>query len=126
MMGEDPVKHAETLHADMVKMIPDLAPLKITHCWYGLTGFTHDFIPHIGEIEGIHFSVGYCGVGVPLGSYLGTRLGHKILGSGPELSATPLDSVKFPTEPIPGMRDLYVRLGTAWLNFRDWWDLRSR
>lgn len=126
MGGDDPEKHAETLHADMVDMIPQLAPLKLTHCWYGYIGFPHDFIPHIGEMDGIHYSAGYCGVGMCMGSYMGTRLGHKILGSDPSLSATAMDSIRFPTIPLSPIRDFYTRLGVAWFNIRDWWDVRSR
>lgn len=126
MGGADAVKHAEILHADMVKFAPELASVKISHCWYGIIGFSHDFVPHIGEMDGIHYSAGYCGIGVAIGSYLGSRIGHKILGSDPSLSSSALDGVKFPVGPVPrALRGAYMRAGLTWIGLRDWWDLRS-
>jgi glycine/D-amino acid oxidase-like deaminating enzyme len=127
MLGNDPVKHAQILHADMVKMIPELAPLKITHSWHGLIDFSHDFAPHIGQMDGIYYAAGYCGVGMALGTYLGTKLANKILGARGELAATAIDSLKFPKEPMLGpFRDLYAQLGSKYMELRDWWDLRER
>lgn len=122
MMGNDPEKHAATLHADMARLIPELGGLKISHGWYGYTGFPYDFVPHVGERDGVHFAVGFCGVGMTVGSWLGTRLAHKILGSPDHLSATPLDRLTFPTEPFPGIRDIYTRAGVTWLGLKDWFE----
>lgn len=122
MMGSDPERHAATLHADMARLIPELESVRITHSWHGYTGFPFDFVPHVGERDGVHFAVGFCGVGMTVGSWLGTRLAHKILGSPPALSATPMDHMTFPTEPLPGIRDIYTRAGLTWLNFKDWWE----
>jgi glycine/D-amino acid oxidase-like deaminating enzyme len=120
MMGNNPERHATALHADLVKLMPELAPLKITHCWYGLTGFAYDLIPHIGEIDGIHYVLGLAGIGMSVGGWLGSQVGHKILGATQGESSFGLDSVRTPKEPIPGQ--LYARLGVLWYATRDWWD----
>lgn len=125
MGGDDAVKHAKALHTEMSELMPELSFLKFTHCWYGETGFPHDFVPHVGTLDGIHYLMGYCGRGMALGTYLGNRLAHKILGSDPDLSRTPLDDLKFPVEPVPGfLRNAYLKTGLKWTNFKDWRDLR--
>lgn len=127
MMGNDPVKHAKKLHQDMVAMIPELAHLKMTHCWYGQIAFPRDFTPHLGEENGIHYAAGYSGVGMCYGTYLGNRLANKVLGKPQQESGTALDSLTFPKIPGPSaFNAAYSRMGIEWYNLRDWWDLRSR
>jgi len=107
-------------------MVPALAGLKITHCWFGQIGFPRDFTPHLGEVDGVHYAAGYSGVGMCAGSYLGNRVANKILGKPAAESVTALDRLKFPKIPGPSFfTPLYSRLGIEWYNLRDWWDLRQ-
>ncbi|MDQ6433211.1 FAD-binding oxidoreductase [Mesorhizobium sp. LHD-90] len=127
MMGNDPEVHARKLYQDMVAMVPELAGIKLTHCWYGVIAFPMDFLPHVSKVDGIHYIVGCCGVGMCAGTYLGNRIGNRILGAPQADSATAVDDLRFPRIPGPSaMNRLYSRLGIEWYNLRDWWDLRQK
>jgi len=124
MKGDDPEAHAAILHDDMARLIPALAPLRMTHCWFGRMGFSFDLIPHIGTHNGIHYALGFCGVGMTLGSWLGNRLGRRILGASED------DAAVLAREPFSGR--FWYRGGTlamaaamSWIDLKDRWETRS-
>ncbi len=71
---------AERLHMRLMRIFPELSDLRFDHVWTGKCGGTFDLYPHIGEHEGIHFAVGYCFAGVPMGTLFGQKLARRILG----------------------------------------------
>jgi glycine/D-amino acid oxidase-like deaminating enzyme len=78
-----PIAHDETarrLRAMMLLVFPQLAEVKISHCWGGFVGFTFDFLPHAGQKDGVDYAMGYCGSGVAMGSWLGHRTALRMLG----------------------------------------------
>jgi glycine/D-amino acid oxidase-like deaminating enzyme len=91
----DPRLSAPALHAEMVRIFPELAGVRISHSWLGFVAYTFDTLAHTGAEDGIHYAAGYCGSGVSMASYLGTRLGQRVLGR-PE-GRTALDDLPFPT-----------------------------
>lgn len=95
----DPKVSAPRLHAHMTSIFPELAATKVTHSWMGFVAYTFDTMPHLGRMtDGIHYCAGYCGSGVSLASYFGTRIGQQVLGK-PE-GRTGLDGLSFPTRPF--------------------------
>ena len=68
------------LHNDLVRVFPELSDTKVTHSWFGTVAYTFDELAHTGCHDGIYYSMGYCGSGVSMASYLGMRLGQKVLG----------------------------------------------
>ncbi len=111
------------LHARMVRALPDLAGVKIGFGWTGHCAGTFDFMPHIGERDGIHFALGYNFAGLPIGTHFGTKLARRILGQ------EGADSV-FERASFPGHR-LYrgSASGNAWfvplaMRVFDWKDAR--
>ena len=74
-------------------IFPQLGSTRLSHAWAGSVAFTFDELPHIGEHDGVHYSMGYCGSGVSLATWFGRKIGLKVLGS-PE-GRTPLDGVPF-------------------------------
>jgi glycine/D-amino acid oxidase-like deaminating enzyme len=114
------VGKARALHAVMTEVFPDMKEVKITHCWEGQTGFTFDELPHIGIHDGIHYAMGYCGVGLPMGTYLGHVLGLKVLGS-PE-GRTPFDGQHFPARPYYQNKPWFLPFLITYFNSIDWWD----
>ncbi|HEY2889130.1 MAG TPA: FAD-binding oxidoreductase, partial [Dongiaceae bacterium] len=95
----DPKVSAPRLHAHMTRIFPELAATKISHSWMGFVAYTFDTLPHLGRMkDGLHYAAGYCGSGVSLASYFGTRLGQQILGKAE--GRTALDGVSFPTRPF--------------------------
>lgn len=81
-----------SLRNSFLEVFPQLCNFDIEYAWSGLVGFTRDFLPHLGNHEGIHYALGYNGGGVAIGSYLGACLAKNILGN---------DSKKLPIEGRP-------------------------
>ncbi|MFV2032406.1 MAG: NAD(P)/FAD-dependent oxidoreductase, partial [Gammaproteobacteria bacterium] len=76
----DPVKSAPALRQEMLRIFPQLEDVQLSHAWMGFVGFTFDFLPHLGEQDGLFYAMGYCGSGICLASYFGNRLGMQVLG----------------------------------------------
>ena len=72
--------HARFLHAMMVDRLPDLRGIKVAYSWSGRIAFTLDSIPHVGEQDGVFFSLGCNGSGVAMMTYLGNYLGERVAG----------------------------------------------
>lgn len=94
----DPRVSGPKLHADMAAIFPELASVKISHSWCGLVAYTFDELMHVGQHDGMHYAMGYCGAGVGTASYFGMRVGQQALGL-PE-GATALDGLEFQTRPL--------------------------
>ena len=93
----NPLKSAPRLHAEMTRLFPDLKRVRVSHSWMGFVAFTFDRLMHTGTHDGIHYAAGYCGSGVGMASYLGMKLGLKVLGRPEGKSA--FDGLPFPTRP---------------------------
>jgi len=73
---------AVQIRNDMLEVFPQLAGYSIDYAWSGNLGFTADSMPVIGQNEGIHYAMGYCGHGVGMSTYLGFKLADMVLGKG--------------------------------------------
>ena len=119
------VSHAETdprvsgpkLHAEMTWIFPELAQTKITHSWVGFIAYTFDELAHIGERDGLHYAMGYCGSGVGMASYLGMRLGQQVLGL--KEGGTALDGVRFQTRPFYTGNPWFLAPSIRYYRWRD-------
>jgi glycine/D-amino acid oxidase-like deaminating enzyme len=94
----DPRQSGPRLHAEMVRIFPELAPIRISHSWMGFVAYTFDEMMHAGVHEGVHYAMGYCGSGVGMAGYLGMRIGQQVLGL--KEGATAFDNLPFPTRPF--------------------------
>src|ERR1041385_3203487 len=63
-------RSAAILRKGMVKVFPRLKDTKIEYAWGGALDFCFDTMPHCGQINGIHFALGYAGHGVAMATYL--------------------------------------------------------
>ena len=70
----------------------------VSHSWMGFVGYTFDHMPHTGDKEGVHYAMGYCGSGVSLSSYFGTKLGQRLAGLSK--GNTVLTELTFQTRPF--------------------------
>ncbi len=114
----DPRVSAPRLHAHMTRIYPQLATAKVTHSWMGYVAYTFDTLPHLGRQEdGIHYCMGYCGSGVSLASYFGTRVAQQILGK-PE-GRTALDGVQFQTRPFYNGDPWFLGAAITYYKLRD-------
>ena len=110
-------KSAPLLLKDLKRVFPDLPELKISHSWMGYVSYTFDHLPHTGSEDGLYYSMGYCGSGIALSSYLGMKLGKKVIGDND--GATAFDSLKFPTRPFYNGRPWFLPAVVELYKFRD-------
>jgi glycine/D-amino acid oxidase-like deaminating enzyme len=94
---QDPLACVARLKSMMTRIFPQLSSARIDHAWVGWVAYTFDTMPHLGEREGIHYCMGYCGQGVPLAPYFGMRIGQQMAGLA--RGRTALDGLPFPTRP---------------------------
>jgi glycine/D-amino acid oxidase-like deaminating enzyme len=111
---------AERLHAALLRILPDLAGVRLSHAWTGKCAGTFDLYPHIGVHDGIHFALGYCFAGVPMGSWMGLKAALKIMGAAD--AGTAFDSLPFRTLPLYTGNPWFVPLV---MKYYDWQDRRS-
>jgi glycine/D-amino acid oxidase-like deaminating enzyme len=94
---KDPLACVPRLRRMMERILPQLKSVAVTHAWVGWVAYTFDTLPHLGQHEGVYYCMGYCGQGVPLAPYLGTRIGQQMLGL--REGRTALDGLPFPSRP---------------------------
>ncbi len=94
----DPKKSAVRLHDELIRLFPKLTGTRVSHSWVGFVAYTFDETMHVGNDEGLHYAMGYCGSGVGMASYLGMRIGQQAVGLAE--GATAFDGLAFPTRPL--------------------------
>ena len=110
-------RKARRLREAMVAIVPALGDVKISHCWTGKTAFTFDMMPHTGSHEGVEYAMGWCGSGVPMGTYLGHKTALRVLGDAEAGSA--FDGRPFPSKPFYTGRPWFLPLAVAWNKRKD-------
>lgn len=105
------------LFADMCEVFPQLAAYGITHSWMGRVAYTFDELAHTGVHNGVHYAMGYCGSGVSMASYLGKRLGQKVLGLAD--GKTAFDGLTNPTRPFYNGNPWFLPATVAWYRRQD-------
>ncbi|MET9833963.1 FAD-binding oxidoreductase [Streptomyces sp. NPDC006385] len=102
------VKSGDILKREMAEIFPQLADVRIDYVWGGMVGFSWDRLPHAGEADGakgLYYSMGYCGHGVQMATYMGRAVAEMMDGKP---DANPLRGLGFPKVPVPFYN------GTAW------------
>jgi glycine/D-amino acid oxidase-like deaminating enzyme len=108
---------AKILHGFLCGVWPQLRGYRISHAWKGFVGFTFDFLPHMGEEDGIHYAAGCQGAGVGLMTFLGRQIGLKLLGQ--QLQPCGFDGNAFPTLPFYNGRPWFLPAVGGYYNLRD-------
>jgi len=86
--GLDLEESAADLRRQLLGHFPDLEDVEITHAWGGKLGVPFDLIPHMGQIDGVWYALGYAGHGVGLSTLMGHELAGMLLGEEPPSSFT--------------------------------------
>ncbi|MEM7221793.1 MAG: FAD-binding oxidoreductase [Pseudomonadota bacterium] len=113
----DPKVSGPRLKAELAHRFPELAEVGLSHSWAGTVAYSFDQIAHCGTHEGIHYAMGYCGSGVSMASYLGMRMGLRVLGRAEGRSA--FDDLPFPTRPLYSGTPWFLPAVVAWYRWRD-------
>jgi glycine/D-amino acid oxidase-like deaminating enzyme len=88
---------AARLHRFLTHLIPSLEGTRITHGWKGNVAFAFDFLPHLGQHDGVHYALACNGGGVVMMTHLGRRAARAIAGRENRPSA--FSRLPFPTMP---------------------------
>jgi glycine/D-amino acid oxidase-like deaminating enzyme len=113
----DPAISGPRLHDSMCRIFPELRDYGVSHSWSGTVAYSFDELAHTGIHEGVHYAMGYCGSGVSMASYLGMRLGQKVLGL--KEGQTAFDGLSFPTRPFYTGKPWFLPTVVAWYRWND-------
>lgn len=113
----DPRSSGVRLRRDLVRLFPELAAVRVSHSWMGFVAYTFDTLAHIGRRDGLHYAMGYCGSGVSMAAYLGTRVGQQLLGR--REGRTALDDLRFQTRPLYNGKPWFLAASVAFYRWRD-------
>jgi glycine/D-amino acid oxidase-like deaminating enzyme len=112
----------EILRREMIRVYPQLKDAKVEYVWGGTLDFAFDMMAHVGELDGMHYSLGYAGHGVALGTYLGMKAAEGILAGN--VKDNPFAKFDFPGAPL-GLyngRPWFLPFASAWYKILDWLD----
>jgi glycine/D-amino acid oxidase-like deaminating enzyme len=118
VIGADLAAMAAALKAKLVHMLPKLGDVELTHVWTGRCAGTRDLYPHLGQEDGIHYALGYCFAGIPMGTYFGINLARRILGE--DKGGSIFWQRKFAAIPLYRGNPWFVPLAMRWYSRHDW------
>lgn len=113
----DPVRSAPKMRQQLIRLFPELSEVRLSHSWMGFVAYTFDELMHVGEEDGLFYSMGYCGSGVGLASYLGMRVGKQVLGQ--KDGYTPLSEATFSTRPFYSGTPWFLAPSVLYYSIRD-------
>jgi glycine/D-amino acid oxidase-like deaminating enzyme len=108
---------AAILRRGMLSVFPELESVPTAFAWGGTLGFTFDLYPHAGQLDGIHYAMGYAGHGVALATYLGQQLAYRIVGKPWD---NPFKGMDFPTMPLYRGNPWFLPFAAMYYRFLDW------
>jgi glycine/D-amino acid oxidase-like deaminating enzyme len=111
---------ATILRREMIKVFPQLKEARIEYAWGGTLDFAFDMMTHVGQIDGLYYSLGYAGHGVALATYLGKTVAEAMLHGG--IKEHPFAAYPFPEAPL-GLYDgrpWFLPFVGLWFKFLDW------
>ncbi|MCP4359616.1 MAG: FAD-binding oxidoreductase [Chloroflexi bacterium] len=114
--GLDLHDSAQRLQQSLYHTFPQLKDVPITHTWTGHLGLTFDLMPHIGQVDGIHYAFGYGGHGLSIATYIGTEVGKLLAG---QISSSPFLEIPEETRFFYRNKPWFLPLAAQYYRFRD-------
>jgi glycine/D-amino acid oxidase-like deaminating enzyme len=114
----DVTRCAPVMHRMMTEMFPALSGVRISRAWMGFVGFTFDTRMHLGQHEGVHYCLGYCGQGVPLATYYGRHIGQRMVD--PTAAPSALEGLEFPSRTYYRGRPWFLPVAVQAYRAMDW------
>src|SRR3989304_1531381 len=115
-------RSAEILRREMIQVYPQLKDARIEYVWGGTLDFAFDMMTHVGEVDGIYYSLGYAGHGVAMATYLGKTVAEAMLKGN--IREHPFASFPFPDAPLGLYNGFpwFLPFAGAWQRILDWVD----
>ena len=113
-------RSGEILQREMTRVFPQLKEISVEYVWGGTLDFAFDRMPHVGEMDGMYYSLGYAGHGVAMATYLGKTVAEAMLKG--DIKEHPFASFPFPGAPLGLYNDFpwFLPLAGAWHKILDW------
>jgi len=113
-------RSAEILRREMIEVYPQLKNVRVDYVWGGTLDFAFDMMTHVGEQDGIYYSLGYAGHGVAMATYLGKTVADAMMNGN--IKEHPFAQFDFPGAPL-GLYNGYpwfLPFAGAWHKILDW------
>lgn len=91
-------RSGEILRREMIQVYPQLKDVKVDYVWGGTLDFAFDMMTHVGEEDGIYYSLGYAGHGVAMATYLGATVAEAMMKGN--IKEHPFAKFNFPGAPL--------------------------
>lgn len=113
-------RSAEILQHEMIRVYPQLKDARIEYAWGGTLDFAFDMMTHVGEMDGIYYSLGYAGHGVAMASHLGKTVAEAMLNGN--IKEHPFAQFDFPGAPLGLYNGFpwFLPIAGAWQKVLDW------
>ncbi|RIK29559.1 MAG: FAD-dependent oxidoreductase [Anaerolineae bacterium] len=113
-------RSAEILRRGMIRVYPQLKEAKIEYVWGGTLDFAFDMMTHVGEMDGVYYSLGYAGHGVAMASHLGKTVAEAMLNGN--IKEHPFAQFDFPGAPLGLYNGFpwFLPIAGAWQKVLDW------
>ena len=113
-------RSADILRREMIQVYPQLEHAKVEYVWGGTLDFAFDMMPHVGEDNGIFYSMGYAGHGVAMATHLGKTVGEAMIKGN--INDHPFAQIDFPGAPLGLYNGFpwFLPFAGAWQKFLDW------
>jgi glycine/D-amino acid oxidase-like deaminating enzyme len=113
-------KSGEILRRELIQVYPQLKDVKVEYVWGGTLDFAFDMMTHVGEEDGIFYSLGYAGHGVAMATYLGAAVAEAMMKGN--IKDHPFAKFDFPSAPF-GLYDgrpWFLPFAGLWHKILDW------
>ena len=113
----DLAQSAQILQSQMVRVFPELSGIPVTHTWSGQLGLTFDLMPHIGQIDGIYYALGYGGHGLHTALYAGRETALLLTG---HKTSSPLMEIPHQTYFLYRDKPWFLPFAAYYYRLKDW------
>ncbi|MEO8355837.1 MAG: FAD-binding oxidoreductase [Chloroflexota bacterium] len=113
-------RSAEILRREMIEVHPQLKDVKVEYVWGGTLDFAFDMMTHVGQTDGIYYSLGYAGHGVAMATHMGKTVAEAMIEGN--IQEHPFASFDFPSAPLGLYNGFpwFLPFAGAWHKILDW------
>jgi glycine/D-amino acid oxidase-like deaminating enzyme len=113
-------RSAEILQREMIQVYPQLKDVRVEYVWGGTLDFAFDMMTHVGQLDGIYYSLGYAGHGVAMATHSGKTVAEAILKG--DIREHPLSQIPFPPAPLGLYNGFpwFLPFAGMWHKILDW------
>ncbi len=116
--SNDDMTKCRHLYNNMTEVFPELEGIRLTHTWWGYTGYSFDLFPHLSVHDDIYYATGFCGSGVVWAPWLGRKIALTVMGNDKEEKS--VFAVRpFPTRSFYNGDPWFLPLVIKWYGLKD-------